>query len=359
MQNCCIKVNPAIVHLFHGDFDGDTLSIVMPSSREALEDLPKADAMQCIMDNPADFKPGKEIGKYKKEQWSRDKAILMFQIRDIARRSTNGSSLSYEDLLDPTKACYFDGMKVNRERLTHIAKGLTKEEIFGQIPSEFSMSIDESIRDHRIIKFFTPKSGALSNSLMTLVIGKFMDKIKKDPSLISIVHKIAEAKHILCQDAISAKHGVHKTREVTRLYDALYCSNTNSVKTEGDYRRLMEELDLPKAVIDAIIEVFWKDEPENINEMLRKLAPTYLLTRRGAKFNSIEDVLEHYDQEHSIQKEFVEYLIEGVESEVERSTPEPRGHQHRVSRNEGIGSGLFGTTRTTFQVREPGKENKL
>lgn len=313
MRNGCVKIHPAVVNMMDGDFDGDMLHLAIPVSEAGINDLRKMDAIEFICNHPSEFRPGKEFAKYREAEWSRDSAILKYQVEQIRRKSTNGMSISYKDLLDKNKEGYFTNTSVNRENLAQFSNGISQSNVFSIGNSNLVRggTISDAVKDYRTIKSFVPKSGGLTNSLMALAISKFKDRVNIEGSTaMSLIHTIAHAKHILCQDGLSAKHGSNSMDNADKLFAGFYRTFVNVLETEKDYRNAMADVGLHTADIDAIIEIYWTNDPENINDMLKVLAPHYLLTRRSASFASLEDVVTNYKTDSSLQKDFIEQLIE-------------------------------------------------
>lgn len=306
-----IRVHPAVTNMFDGDFDGDTCHIIIPTSEEAITDLPKMDVLAFITAHPREFNPGKEIKMYKREDWSMDPNTLAMQIDQVKNDSTNGKSISYEDLLDSKKQdSYFQGTKVNREELAHFSRGVSKDEVIGKCPSINGSSTRDAVRAYRMIKGLTPKSGAISNSLMTLAISKTWNWVK-DKKL-ELIQKVAHAKHVLCQDGLSAKHGKNQTATAEVIYGAFYRSAFSKVETREEYKNCLTEFGIPEDDAEAVLEVFWKDPPVNINDQIKEVAPHYALTRRSAKPSSFEDCVE-VEKEENLQTQFLSELFKGGE----------------------------------------------
>lgn len=337
MKNYVIKLHPAVVHMFDGDFDGDTAHVAIPIQKKSREDLVKMDVLQFIINHPEEFRPGKEIAKYKDFEWAQSSAELKYQLELIRRRSTNGSSISYRDIVDMNKTGYFNGTKVDRKELSYFGRGLEEEEVSGlsnpQDPSIKGVSTRDAVRDYRTIKTLVPKSGGLSNSLMALALSKLMDKCAEEPGAIEKLKKIAHAKHILCQDGLSAKHGTNKIVEADRLYGAFYDSKDNELTSEEDYVDCMRSFGLPAEDIEAVMDIYWTGEPVNINEVLVHIATHYVFTRRGANLGNFEDAVEIGTEEKSLQKEFLNRVIpiKEVSDEVKIPTGNAGRRKDRVS----------------------------
>lgn len=325
-----MKVQKYQIKSWYGNRLGDTCHVAMPLNKKSHEDMVKMDAIQFICKYPSEFRPGKEISKYQNTDWAHDEAILKYQIEAIRRRSTNGKSISWHDLMDRNQPGYFDGTNVDRDKLAYLSLGITKDEMLGlkeaDDPQVKNISIGDAVRDYRTIKTLVPRFGGLSNSLMVLAIARVKKQLEEKPELMEVIRRVAHAKHILCQDGLSAKHATNQIKNSDKMHRAFYRTKFNDIETEEEYRQVMTDFGLPKEDIDAIMLIFWSENPENINQILRVLAPHYLATRRGATLDTFETIVDNCEQEVSLQRDFLEKLvpIQEVKSVEEHSTKSRR-----------------------------------
>lgn len=307
LAKAAIKTNPAMIHIMSGDHDGDLLHVVLPTTKEGINDLIKMDIFQCIKENIVEFSPGKEIGKHAPEEWSNNPDVLAMQLDKIRRDSTNGQSISYHDLLGEPGTSYFDNTNVDREELAHFSHGITKEEVVDFTKDNvLGTTTRDAVRAFRIIKGLTPKAGAVSNALMSLAIAKTWDWGDRGTE---IVRRVAHAKHIFCQDGLSAKHGSSTMEIANELFAGFYRSENNVLETREEYRASMLKFGLPEEDADAILEIFWNDPPVGVTEQLIELTPHYMATRRTAGVGLFQNMLQNKN-ERSLHKTFLDKIME-------------------------------------------------
>ncbi len=279
------------------------MHVVLPTTKEAIHDLNSMTLLNFLSEHIDHFNPGKEIDKYKKMKWSSEPVILKNQINSIRKESTNGKSISYEDLINiDLPGSYFNGSKTDRNELKRISNGISKDEMFTtkyggeKFDNLKGITATDAVRCYRVIKTLTPQSGAISNALMVITISKLntMDISKEEKQM--ILKKVAYTKHILCQDAVSAKHGISQVTAAERIYSMFYRLNSNSLEDKDDYIKALIEFGVPKECADITIDMYWEEPPRSITEILRDLAPHYLLTRRSAGPGSFEHCINCKDE---------------------------------------------------------------
>lgn len=295
-----IKLNPAIIHLFDGDYDGDQVYCILPINKESQYDLINMDIFTFIRNNPSHFRPGKEFKKYKPSNWATDDYDkLNQQINNVCKESTNGQSVSYHDCFDDGRNDgYFDKLNINIEELKRIACGIYIDELTS-MESEFG--ITNAIQSYKLIKQNVAQFGALTNAFVALAIHHtwnfdFNDKQK-------FLDIVTEFKHILCQDGLSAKHGNNRLNaKIGRtLQDMFYNSPNNILKTKEEYEKILKDINLSDEIIKTVMGLFWNEEKIiGVNFILNKCVPTYRITRRNTNIGLFEEMI-NIENENSIQ----------------------------------------------------------
>lgn len=295
-----IKINPAIVHLFDGDFDGDQAYVILPTHKYSQQDLINMDVYKFIRENPDHFRPGKEFKKYKPNSWNTNNYnSLNQQINNICKISTNGQSLSYHDCLDDGKSDgYFDGLNINKKELRIITNGISEIELCS---NESEFGITNAIQSYKLIKQNVAQFGALTNAFIALAIYHTWDFELKDRT--KFLDLVAEFKHILCQDGLSAKHGNNKLNaDIGKLVqDAFYNTPDNKFTKKEEYINLLRSINLSEEIINTVMGLFWQDDRiEGINRILNNIIPSYRITRRATDLGMLENMTKIRD-EKSIQ----------------------------------------------------------
>jgi len=299
-----IKVNPAIVHLLDGDFDGDQMFAILPLNKDSQEDLIKMDVGKFISENPQHFRPGKELKKHKSEKgWATDNIKeLNQQIADIGKVSTNGQSLSYHDCInDGLEDGYLDNLNINREELKHITTGIYENDLIGE---DETYNIIGAVKSYKLIKQNVAQFGALANAFMALAIHHTWNLCDEDKK--KYLDIVGEFKHILCQDGLSAKHGNNKLNSTNGklLQDMFYCTPDNKLKTREEYEQVLKDINLSEKVIKTILDLFWCEPLTGINKRLNEIVSTYRITRRGTDISLLENMI-NIKNEQSLQAKMI------------------------------------------------------
>lgn len=281
----------------------DQVFCIAPIDKKSKEDLIKLDVFNFIKENPKHFKPGKELKKYKPENWKTNNLEeLTNQINNISKISTNGKSISYHDLFDDGKSDnYFDGLNINREELQLIASGIYEEDLRS---NKDKISVGDAIRSYKTIKQNVAQFGALSNAFMSLAINKVWNI--EMPEKQKYLDMVAEFKHTLCQDGLNAKHGNNKlTCSIGKtLQDMFYRTKTNKIETYSEYKSILLSINISEEVCNFILDLFWRDPLIGINKLLDKLVPTYRITRNTSDIGLLENMINN--NEKSIQFNMLE-----------------------------------------------------
>ena len=294
-----IKVNPAVVHLFDGDFDGDQAYVILPLTNKSQSDLVNMDVYNFIRSNPEHFRPGKEFKKFKPEKWATENLDkLNRQIADICKMYTNGQSLSYHDCLNDGRSDgYLDALGIDHEELVRITQGIYEDNL---IKEDDQFGISGAVRSYKLIKQNVAQFGALSNAFLALAIHHTWN-IPQNEKL-KYLDLVAQFKHILCQDGLSAKHGNNRLNAITGkiLQDMFYRTPENKLENLHEYKTILESINLPEKISDTILNLFWKDPIVGINKILNNIVPTFRITRRGTDISLLENMTEQ-NNEKSIQ----------------------------------------------------------
>lgn len=285
-----IKLNPAVVHLMDGDFDGDQVCIILPLSKESQQDLINMDVYKFIRENSDHFKPKKEFEKYKPESWDLDNFdILNHQINEVYKKSTNGQSISYHDLYDDEKNDgYFNNLNINKNELKKIANGIYEDEL---INGDENISISGAVRSYKLIKQNVAQFGALANAILTLTVYSTWDLPFKEKQ--KYLDLAAKFKHILCQDGLSAKHGNNKlnSKNSKILQDMFYRTPDNKLETKDEYKNVLLEIGLTEEIVNFVLNLFWREPLIGINKLLDNLSPTFRITRRGSDISLLDNMV--------------------------------------------------------------------
>ncbi len=276
-------INPLVVNLFDGDYDGDTVWLWMPISAPARADLQKLKVERLF---PLS-EPGKEL---KGVKLSEDPMKFSSEARDVFKVFTEGPylgrSCTWRDLVGrPGGTGYYDDLtKEQRKEFSVWATG----ESIDDYPSHV-----QAMCDYRIIKGGVARAGGLSNSFMNLCLAfvwSWQDQEKAE----KVMRTVADVKHTLCQEMLDAKHGEKDEDDLEVLSKMFYRSPDCPYDTKDEYKEFMKTAGLPEAGSNFIVDVFFSyaDPPENINHLLADVNPFFMLTRTQASIPMLDKFVE-------------------------------------------------------------------
>lgn len=267
-------MNPLTVNLFDGDFDGDTVHVLMPSTAEGRADLPKM-AIEKLF--PIS-KPGKEFkGLQLPADGGHASLISSSAIAAFTEGPLLGFSCNWHDLIgDGQGTGYYKD--TDKEQMDHFATWARGE--------HHSLFEDQSqaMLDYRIIKGGVARAGGLSNSIQAMCLAKVWDDPDQEKAS-EQMRLVGDLKHALCQAPLDAKHGGVSEENFQTLSTMFYNPPMAPFQTKEEYRTFMvDQMELPAESVDFVLDTFFgfSNPLKNINDVLQDVNPQFLLTRRQA-----------------------------------------------------------------------------
>ena len=267
-------MNPLVVNLFNGDFDGDTVHVLMPSTAEGRADLPKMSIEKLFPIS----KPGKELkGLSLPTDGGRASLVSSATLAAFTEGELLGFSCNWKDLVgkEGGTGYYNDTDKAQMASFTGWARG-----------EHHSLFEDQSeaMLDYRIIKGGEARAGGLSNSIQAMCLAKVWDDPDQEKAS-EQMRLVGDLKHALCQAPLDAKHGGVSEENFQTLSTMFYNPPMAPFSTKEEYRAFMvEKMELPAKSVDFVLNTFFgfSNPLKNINEVLQDVNPQFVLTRRQA-----------------------------------------------------------------------------
>lgn len=274
-----VGINPLVVNLFDGDFDGDTVHLWMPLTPEAKKEVREILPVSNLLSMS---KPGKEfkgivLDPKNSAQQSRD-IMHVFMEGELL-----GKSCTWRDLIGEGKDTgYYSGIKkAEFDQFASWARG------------EHGISFDkqsEAMLDYRIIKVGVARAGGLSNSIQAMCLA-YVWNWKDQDKASTKMRLVGDLKHALCQEMLDAKHGGKTEQHLETLAQMFYAPDSCEFTTAKEYKQFMiENANLPEEPVNFVIDIFFKlcNPPQNINDVCKKVNPAFVMTRRQGDMNLMD-----------------------------------------------------------------------
>jgi len=271
-----VGINPLIVNLFDGDFDGDTVHLWMPLTPEAKKEVREILPVSKLLSMS---EPGKEfkgvvLNPQNSAQQSRD-IMNVFMEGELL-----GKSCTWRDLIgEGEDTGYYSGIKKSEfDQFASWAKG------------EHGISFDkqsEAMLDYRIIKVGVARAGGLSNSIQAMCLAHVWSW-KDQEQASAKMRLVGDLKHALCQEMLDAKHGGKTEQHLETLTQMFYAPDNCDFTTAEEYKEFMiENANLPEEPVNFVVDVLFGfcNPPENINEVCKRVNPLFTMTRRQGDMN--------------------------------------------------------------------------
>lgn len=279
-----------------------------------------------------------------------DVSLANVRSRELFESTTDGYSISYKDLVgDPNSRFNHILSSEQQDTLHDIANGLTLEEIYNAAEEDLNglRSTGSAIEGYRVIKGSTAKVHGAMNSAIALAFALYGGQYGNDnsnnsnnssgdsitstnrtndtysnhqvgisdapsptrsnggisrhnqvryttnPDFIRTIRDLATIKRLLAGAGLSSKHGGEcraTDNRAMKIQELFYYPTRSGWSTrEQAYKFLTEECKLPCVETNTLLDVIWTEPPSNINDRLRKLCPGYMMTRRGATLDLIDN----------------------------------------------------------------------
>lgn len=126
----------------------------------------------------------------------------------------------------------------------------------------------------------------------------------------ALIRDLATIKRILAGTGLSSKHG-GECRAIdnrAKLIQQIFYTPERDGWTDRNqvFNFLVRECNLPARETNTLLNVIWTTPPSNINTRLRSIAPSYMMTRRNARL----DLLDNWDHDSTITQYFYDKEID-------------------------------------------------
>ena len=261
------------------------------------------------------------------------------EVQSMIQKSTDGRSVGWMDMINAESSSnpiIATLPEESRIRLSRVSRGLTMEEV--------AKESGDAVAGFKTIKVAVARQHGAANSIITLALARVLggnydrsrsinsgDIIRGDgtiqyseirdrvrsrredreddqsdnpgcdeitqgrgvSTLQQILLDLAAAKRILTEEGLSAKHGTiwqDIDQRATQIQEILYYpERAGWVDRNQVYEFLTTQCRLPHQSANTILDTIWSDPPVNVNQVLREVAPTYMMTRRGAKLTLLDN----------------------------------------------------------------------
>lgn len=281
-----VGMNPLVVNLFDGDFDGDTVHIWMPTNPGVRAEMSNILAVENMLPQSS---PSKE---FKGVQLDSDIQIANSTASKIREKfNFSGHSITWKDLVDTDGGTgYYASVDQSQfETMRQWARG--------EYPDSFKHDVDACM-DYRIIKGGVARAGGLSNSIVTMCLTEAWKQHETDiEGAVAKMKLVGDFKHALCQDMLDAKHG-DTDEDQLAFISRMFYGPRFEYQTRKEYKSvLMDMINIPdketrRKAVEHVVDTYFNNceagVPENINNVVARMNPHYVLTRKQAKIAHLQ-----------------------------------------------------------------------
>ena len=281
-RNHVFALHPAIVHIYSGDFDGDTMYAVFPSTDEGKADLPLFTLERTVKE--VGFHPGKELTGI---TWKGSTIATHTWVQDEIS-TTTGQSINHYDLLDQEGNTGFYANSSKKDMIIKFSSGLTEEEAW----EEHRVGMVA----HRAIKDFTALGGGLSASLIQLAFVAYDTEERQQ-----VFNTMGKFKHAITQASLDGKNKVFDPTPYNTVYDMFHNPDIIKSTTRDAMIGALEHIKIDNYTATTVVSMmFDKFERKPINSLIKEFTPLFYCTRKQQKQNGSELLQESDEMLRSI-----------------------------------------------------------